>query len=94
MAGFSIVKLLDGINNVVVTSGMVPKGAYSAGTDYAVGDLVSYQGSSYIMYVDAVAGTAPTDTTKWMILAEGYNITVSASAPGTPFTGQLWVDVS
>lgn len=94
MAGFTVVKLLDAINNLVITSGMVPKGAYAAGTDYAVGDLVSYQGSSYVMYVDAAAGTAPTDTSKWMVLALGYNITVSDTAPSDPFVGQIWVDTS
>lgn len=66
---FRLVKLLDPIQTVVVLSGLVPKGAYDAGTDYDVGDVVSYQGSSYVMYVNAAAGTTPTDTTKWMVLA-------------------------
>lgn len=71
MSVFQIVKLLDPINNVVITGGIVPKGAYSAGTDYAVGDMVSYtNGNSYVMYVDATAGTAPTDATKWMLVVE------------------------
>ncbi len=68
---FRIVKLLDSLNNVVIVGGIVPKGAYAAGTDYAVGDMVSYtDGASYVMYVDASAGTAPTDATKWMVVAE------------------------
>lgn len=54
---------------VIVLSGIVHKGAYAAGTDYAVGDVVSYNGASYVMYVDAVAGTAPTDATKWQVLS-------------------------
>ena len=66
---FRVVKLLDPINNFIATGGFVPKGAYAAGTDYAVGDSVSYNGSSYVMYVDAGAGTLPTDTTKWMLVA-------------------------
>lgn len=66
---FQLVKLLDAINNLVITGGLVPKGAYNAGTDYAVGDSVSYNGSSYVMYSDAGAGTVPTNTTYWMVVA-------------------------
>lgn len=50
-------------------AGIVVKGAYNAETDYTVGDSVSYNGSSYVMYVEAVAGTVPTDTTKWQVVA-------------------------
>lgn len=65
-----IVKLIDPINNVVITGGLVPKGAYDNATDYAVGDFVEYGGSSYVMYVNAAAGVLPTDDTKWMLVAE------------------------
>lgn len=58
-----------GATVIVIPNGLVPRGAYNAGTDYAVGDSVSYYGSSYVMYVDAAAGTLPTDTTKWQVLA-------------------------
>ena len=54
-----IVKLIDPINNTVITGGLVPKGPYNAATDYDVGDSVDYLGSSYVMYVDAPAGTLP-----------------------------------
>jgi hypothetical protein len=63
------VYLLNQKDPVIVTGGLVPRGAYDAGTDYAVGDSVDYLGSSYVMFVDAAAGTAPTDTTKWQVLA-------------------------
>ena len=68
---FQIVKLVDPITNqvVIIPSGLVPRGAYNGATDYSVGDAVSYNGSSYVMYVDAVAGTLPTDTSYWMLLA-------------------------
>lgn len=69
MGVFKVVKLLDPINNTVITGGLVPKGEYDNTTDYAVGDFVSYNGSSYVMYVNAVAGTLPTDTTKWQLVA-------------------------
>lgn len=65
-----LVKLIgNGVNNVVITGGLVPKGAYDNSTDYAVGDSVDYQGSSYVMYSDAGAGTLPTDDTKWQLIA-------------------------
>lgn len=58
------------INPVIVAGTLVFRGAYNGATDYAVGDTVSYLGSSYVLYVDVGAGTLPTDTTKWQILAE------------------------
>ena len=69
--GFQVVKLVDPISNnvVIVASGLVPKGAYNEATDYSVGDAVSYEGSSYVMYVDGPAGTTPTNTAYWMVLA-------------------------
>lgn len=76
---FRLVKLLDPINNVVITGGIVPKGAYDNATDYAVGDMVDYNGSSYVMYVNATAGTLPTDDTKWMVVAEKGDTGAAAS---------------
>lgn len=71
MSTFKIVKLVgQGLNNTVITGGLVPKGAYNAATDYAVGDSVDYNGSSYVMFSDAPANTLPTDTTYWQVLAE------------------------
>jgi len=61
--------LLNQNTPVVIPSGLVPKGAYDNSTDYSVGDSVDYNGSSYVMYVDAAAGTLPTDTTYWQVLA-------------------------
>jgi len=87
--GFQIVKLIgQGLNNTIITGGLVPKGAYSNVTDYAVGDAVSYQGSSYVMHTNAPAGTLPTDTVYWQILAEkgdagsGTNALVFNETPG------------
>ena len=55
---------------VNITGGLVPRGAYNGSTNYDVGDSVDYQGSSYVMYTDAAAGTLPTDTTYWQVLAD------------------------
>lgn len=69
--GVQLTKLIgQGLNNTIITGGLVPKGAYNASTDYAVGDSVDYNGSSYVMHTDAAAGTVPTNTTYWQILAE------------------------
>lgn len=46
------------------------RGAYNAGTAYNVQDVVSYNGSSYICKV-ASTGNAPSDTTKWDLMAQG-----------------------
>lgn len=86
MPNFRINKLLDPIQIVNIPSGLVPKGAYNASTDYAVGDSVDYNGSSYVMFADAAAGTLPTDTTKWQILAEKGD-TGSAGTDGTDGEG-------
>lgn len=79
---FNVVKLIDPLQIVNIPSGLVPKGAYAAGTDYAVGDSVDYQGSSYVMFIDAAAGTVPTDTTKWQVIA-GKGDTGAAGADST-----------
>lgn len=100
-----IVKLIgQGLNNTVVEGGLVPKGEYDNSTDYAVGDSVSYQGSSYVMHTNAAAGTVPTNTSFWQILASKGDsggifsglskITVSATEPAGASEGDLWVDTS
>lgn len=67
-----LVRLLNPIQ-MYITGTFTPKGAYNVATDYTVGDMVSYDGSSYIMYSDAVAGTIPTDTTKWGVVSNKGN---------------------
>jgi len=85
--GFNIVKLTDPIQFTNVAGGLVPKGAYAAGTDYAVGDSVDYNGSSYVMYADAAAGTLPTDTTKWQVIANKGDTGATGSTGATGATG-------
>lgn len=103
--GFNIVKLTDPIQFTNVAGGLVPRGAYNGATDYAVGDSVDYQGSSYVMHSNAVAGTLPTNTTYWQVLAnkgdqgdpgEGVPVggttgQVLAKASGTDYDTE-WVD--
>lgn len=81
---FKLVKLLDPIQLTTVTGGLVPKGAYNAATDYAVGDSVDYNGSSYVMFSDAPAATLPTNTLFWQILAnKGDTGATGATGTGT-----------
>ena len=44
------------------------KGAYNAGTAYAIDDVVSYNGSSYVC-ISATTGNLPTVTAKWNVMA-------------------------
>ncbi len=84
---FSIVKLVDSLSPTIITGGLVPRGAYDNATDYAVGDSVDYNGSSYVMYVDAAAATLPTDTTKWQVIANKGATGATGAAGATGATG-------
>ena len=59
------------------------KGAYNAGTAYAIDDVVSYNGSSYVCIL-ASTGNLPTNTTYWNVMsskgtdADLLNITSTA----------------
>lgn len=64
-----LVYIINQPTPVIITGGFVPTGAYKAGTTYAIGDSVSYMGSSYVMYSLAIAGTLPTNTTYWQVIA-------------------------
>ncbi len=85
MSKLRVVKIID--PQVVVTGGLATRGAYNAATDYAVGDSVSYSGSSYVMFNDAPVGTLPTNTTYWQILAHKGDPGVGAGGVGLPTGG-------
>lgn len=91
MGALRLVKLLDQVQIVNIMGGIVPRGAYNPATDYAVGDLVTYNGSSYVMYLDAAAGTLPTNTTYWQVVSGpsgggGSGITRSVTSTSGNFT--------
>jgi hypothetical protein len=48
---------------------LVPTGGYNAGTTYAIGEMVSYLGSSYAAILPTT-GNLPTNTTYWQLVAE------------------------
>lgn len=84
MGSYRLVKMLNPIS-ITVNGTFTPKGAYNAGTSYSVGDQVDYNGTSYILYSAASAGTLPTDNTKWGVLASKGDQGIQG-IPGTPGT--------
>lgn len=84
---FSIVKLVDSLSPTIITGGLVPRGAYDNGTNYAVGDSVDYNGSSYVMFSDAGAGTLPTNTTYWQVVANKGATGATGATGSTGATG-------
>lgn len=67
MSEFKIVKLLDGLQ-INVPTGLTPQGEYAGATAYVLGDVVSYQGSSYVA-LGNTTGNLPTDTNNWQVIA-------------------------
>ena len=70
----NVVKLLDKLDPVIITGGLIPRGVYDNSRTYEIGDSVSYLGASYVLYATAVAGTLPTDTTYWQSLLDNIDI--------------------
>ena len=77
MSDFKIVKLLDPV--VSLTTNVKPRGAYSSGTTYGIGDAVSFGNSSYIA-IQPTTGNAPTDTAYWQLLASSSTNKLSTIA--------------
>lgn len=67
------------------------RGAYAAGTTYAVNDLVTYSGGSYIAVV-ATTGNLPTDTNYWAVFAASGLTGGSVGSSPYPlwFGGNKW----
>lgn len=49
---------------------MTFKDTYNNATRYVYGDVVTYNGSSYVLKVDEITGQAPTNTTYWQLSAK------------------------
>ncbi len=63
------------------------KGAYNAGTAYAIDDVVSYNGSSYIAKT-ATTGNLPTVTANWDIMSQAGTNGTNGTDVGTTITTQ------
>jgi hypothetical protein len=68
--GIQGIQGVQGIQGIQGEEGLFWKGAYSSTTAYVVDDAVSYNGSSYICISNTTAGTDPTNTTYWSLLAQ------------------------
>jgi hypothetical protein len=85
-----VVDLDDHIREYIQTQGLVlrPRGEWVSGERYIAGDLVSYNGSSYVCTsnVEGVSTPPSTDTTHWMLnAAQGTPGPAGADgAPGKP----------
>ena len=64
---FKIVKLVD--PPVVINITIKPRGEYDNATDYFLGDIVQYQGASYIA-LGNTTGNLPTDTNFWQLIVD------------------------
>jgi len=70
------------------------QGAYNSSTAYAIDDIVSYNGSSYVCIL-ASTGNLPTDTTYWNVMAQGgtdiTSLTGLAQGDILYYNGTDWV---
>ena len=51
---------------------IIPKGEFKGDVQYDIGDVVTYQGSSYLAFVRPPLATLPTDTNYWQLSARGF----------------------
>ena len=63
------------------------KGTYNAGTTYAIDDVVSYNGSSYVC-IAATTGNLPTVTAKWDVMSSAGTNGTNGTDVGTTITTQ------
>jgi len=65
----------------LVTTGFKFQGSYSSGTTYLIGEVVRYEGTSYVNKKDRQAGVTPgTDATVWEVVAAGDEGNVMSEA--------------
>jgi hypothetical protein len=91
MSDFKLVKLLG--NPVQITVSIVPRGVYSAITQYNVGDSVSYGVSSYVAMAPTI-GNVPTNTAYWQLLAEGMDTAGIEDIVGAMVTDTATIDMT
>lgn len=79
---------LDGIDDGATRN--VFLGAYDDNYTYVTGDVVTYEGSSYVFAATAAVGVDPTDATYWALLAAaGTPVQVEYSAVNPPSSPQV-----
>jgi hypothetical protein len=85
----SIVKIKSGL----VVTGLIPRGVWDVATDYNIGDMVSYNGATFVMYLNAAAGVEPSDASYWQIFPRGNDATLNLGDPDTDGSWRLIVTV-
>ncbi|WP_394523658.1 hypothetical protein [Lacrimispora sp. JR3] len=73
---------MDETEVIYGTIGTVPMGEFDPEVKYELLNLVSYDGSSYVVHTDPPVGTLPTDTNYWQLSAQGTS-KATVSTPGT-----------
>lgn len=71
-----------------INGGLIPRGPWDDEVVYAIGDSVDYNGSSYVLYADAPAGTLPTNIAYWQVVAEKGEQGIQGIQGETGATGQ------
>ena len=74
---------MSDINTILGIVGILPVGAWSAGTAYEYLNAVTNNGSSYLALQDVPAGTALSNTSYWMLIAEKGDTIQSVDKTGT-----------
>lgn len=61
---------------------IIPRGNFKGDVQYDVGDVVSYEGSSYLAHSKPPLATLPTDTKYWQVSAQGAAAIADTKRPG------------
>lgn len=69
MSDFEIVQLQNP-TIFQIAGGLNYRGEWDNGTEYVIGDVVYFEGSSYVSTADANTGNAVTDNSKWQLIAQ------------------------
>ena len=84
--------LLNSPVQVVSVNSFIPNGNWSSSHTYAMGDVVSYNGCSFVSIVNANLNNTPVvtgSTSYWQLIASGFPTTVSGDLSGSAYAPTL-----
>lgn len=67
--------------------GFVDKGNYASGTTYLIGDVVYYNGSTWVALKDNLKGVTPTNGANWKYMARGFAAELLKDVKATDTSG-------
>lgn len=67
--------------------GFVDKGTYASGTTYRIGDVVYYNGSTWVALKDNLKGVTPVAGANWKYMARGFAAEVLSAITATDTSG-------